>query len=54
MDVKEMARLGGNVRARALTPEKRREIASKGGKAGARARKKTKEEKASKTVKTEQ
>lgn len=42
MDTKEMARLGGLARAKALTPEERSKIASKGGKASAKARKKRK------------
>ena len=35
----ELGRIGGETRARLLTPERRREIAIKAGKAAARARK---------------
>lgn len=38
MDVREMARMGGEARAAALTPKKRREIALKASKAAAKAR----------------
>ena len=34
MDVKEMGRLGGLARAAKLSPEQRRKIAAKGGRAG--------------------
>jgi general stress protein YciG len=40
MDSKEMGRRGGRARAKSLSAEKRREIASKAGKASGRARKK--------------
>jgi len=40
MDSKDMGRLGGRARAKALSAEQRREIASKAGKASGRARKK--------------
>jgi hypothetical protein len=39
MDVKEMAKMGGEARARAMTPAARRKVASLAGKASARARK---------------
>jgi general stress protein YciG len=39
MNVKEFARLGGRARAKALSAERRREIASSGGKASAEKRK---------------
>jgi len=40
MDSKEMGRRGGRARAKALSAEERRAIASKAGKASGRARKK--------------
>jgi hypothetical protein len=36
MDASEMGRLGGKARAERLTPEQRKQIASKGGKASAK------------------
>jgi general stress protein YciG len=39
MNVKEFARLGGRARAKALSAERRREIARSGGKASAEKRK---------------
>jgi len=39
MNHKQFARLGGKARARALSPERRREIARSGGKASAEKRK---------------
>jgi len=48
----ELGRIGGETRARLLTPERRREIAIKAGKAAARARTaKKKERKATQTEK---
>lgn len=38
MDVREMARLGGLARAKSLTPEERRKLATKASKAAAKAR----------------
>lgn len=45
MDAKEMGRLGGRVRAERLTPEERKEIARRAGKASQRARRKKERDK---------
>jgi general stress protein YciG len=41
LTVSEFARMGGKARAKKLTPERRREIASQAGKKGGRPRKAT-------------
>lgn len=45
MDAREMGRRGGASRAKKLSPERRREIASEGGKASKKARKEKAERK---------